>query len=270
MSRSLVTVQAETGAKEALRLMDDEDLRHLPVLAGGRLLGVVSDRDLLSVVGAAAAGARAEVRNVQVRDVIRMPLVTIAPDAEVGDAARELLRKSVGCLLVVKGTELAGLITEFDVLAVYARVVGRGRPGAGLHPLVSEVMTRELQSITPRTTFEQAAAWCRTLQVHHLPVVDGDRLVGLLSDRDLRTAAGDGRAGETPVADLMSTQVLTVSPHDGAAHAAKLMISNRFSSVPAVTGGRLEGLVTVTDLLVFAMRALGGEAARPADVGEGA
>jgi CBS domain-containing protein len=258
MSRRPRTVPAQAGAAEALRLMDDEDVRHLTVLDGERLLGVVSDRDLVGVVGSVATpGARS--RAVPVRDLLRAPLVTIGPDASVADAARELLHEGVGCLPVIRGVELAGLVTEMDVLAAYAQEVGRSRPGTDRHPRVSEVMTRELQTVAPDASFEEVAALCRDLQVRHLPVIEQGRLVGLLSDRDLRAAAGDGRPGETPVRELMSTEVITVSPNDGAAQAARLLVSNRISSVAVVAGGRLVGLVTVVDLLGFAMRALDGE-----------
>ena len=258
MSRRRLTVPAQADAAEALRLMDDEDVRHLPVLEGERLLGVVSDRDLVGVVGSVAApGARP--RPIPVRDVLRAPLITIGPDASVADAARELMQQGIGCLPVMEGGELAGLVTELDVLAAYAQQVGRSRPGTGPHPRVFEVMTRALHTVAPDASFEEAAALCRDLQVRHLPVVEQGRLVGLLSDRDLRAAAGDGRPGETPVRELMSTEVITVSPNDGAAQAARLLVSNRISSVAVVAEGRLVGLVTVVDLLDFAMRELDGD-----------
>jgi CBS domain-containing protein len=258
MNRRRLTVPAQATAAEALRLMDDEDVRHLAVLEEGRLVGVVSDRDLVGVVGSVAvpgAGPRA----VPVRDVLRAPLVTIGPEASAADAARELMRKGIGCLPVVHGSELAGLVTELDVLAAYAQLAGRSRPGTGLHPRVATVMTSDPHTVAPDASFEEASALCGTLGVRHLPVVEQGRLVGLLSDRDLRAAAGDGRPGETPVRELMSTEVITVSPNDGVAQAARLLVSNRFSSVPVVTAGRLVGLVTVVDLLVFAMRALEGD-----------
>lgn len=258
ISRRCLTVPAQAGAAEALRLMDDEDVRHLAVLESDRLLGVVSDRDLVGVVGSVAAeGART--REVPVRELLRAPLVTIGPEATVADAARELVRKAVGCLPVLRGTELVGLVTELDVLAVYARQAARSRPGTEAHPRVSEVMTTGLETVAPDASFEEAAGLCRSAQVRHLPVVEQDRLVGLLSDRDLRAAAGDGRPGETPVRELMATELVTVSPNDGAAQAARLLVANRFSSVPVVEHGRLVGLVTVVDLLVFAMRALEGD-----------
>ena len=256
MSRRCITVAAETGAREALALMDDQDVRHLPVLDGGRLLGVVSDRDLYGVVGSVASAPADPQRDVPVRELVRAPLASIGPDAPVAEAARELLARGVGCLAVVHGERLVGLVTELDVLAAYARAVASQRPGTGGHPRVSDVMTTAVETAPPTTSFEEAAALCRRLHVRHLPVVEEGQLVGMLSDRDLRAAAGDGRPGETPVRELMSTELVTVSPNDGAAQAARLLVSNRISAVPAVAAGRLVGLVAVVDLLAFAMRTL--------------
>jgi CBS domain-containing protein len=255
MSPQPVTIQARAGVDEALALMDDQDIRHLPVLDGENVVGVVSDRDLLGVVGAVPRRGR-EARDVAVRDVMQRLMVGIALEADAADAAREMLRKTVGCLPVLREGQLAGLVTEFDVLAVLARAAASGRLGADGNPPLRTLQMPELLGLEPTATFEEAAVLCREQQVRHVPVLEEGRLVGILSDRDLRAAAGSGRPGETPVAELMTTEVETLSPNDTVARAAQVMIRHRISCVPLMLGGRLAGLVTVTDLLVHGMGAL--------------
>jgi CBS domain-containing protein len=234
------------------------------VLDGENVVGVVSDRDLLGVVGAVPRRGR-DARDVAVRDVMQRHVIGIAPEADAADAAREMLRKTVGCLPVLREGQLAGIVTEFDVLAALARTVASGRPGTDGNPRLRTLQMPELLGLEPTATFEEAAVLCREQQVRHVPVLAEGRLVGILSDRDLRTAAGSGSPGETPVAELMATQIETLGPDDTVARAAQVMIRHRISCVPLMLGGRLAGMVTVTDLLVHGMGALEAAAATTRD-----
>jgi len=96
-------------------------IRHLPVLDAGGVVGVVSQRDLFrSALGAALAfGIRRPqelMRSLEIRDVMSTPAVTVEPGALVQEAARTMAEKKIGCLPVVKGGRLVGILTESDVL----------------------------------------------------------------------------------------------------------------------------------------------------------
>jgi acetoin utilization protein AcuB len=96
-------------------------IRHLPVVDGGTVVGVVSQRDLFrSALGTALAfgirGPQELMRSLDVRDVMSAPAVTIAPDASVQDAARTMAEKRIGCLPVVEKGKLVGILTETDIL----------------------------------------------------------------------------------------------------------------------------------------------------------
>jgi CBS domain-containing protein len=96
-------------------------IRHLPVLDAGGVVGVVSQRDLFrSALGAALAfGIRRPqelMRGLEIRDVMSTPAVTVEPGALVQEAARTMAEKKIGCLPVVKGGRLVGILTESDVL----------------------------------------------------------------------------------------------------------------------------------------------------------
>lgn len=111
---------------------------------------------------------------------------------------------------------------------------------------VGDVMTRRLVTITPETARDFARRLMDEHGIRHLPVVAGGRLVGMLSDRDLRSA---GASGPGPVDGIMTREPLTVTSATRIEHAARLMLEERFGALPVVDGTALTGIVTYTDLL---------------------
>jgi CBS domain-containing protein len=127
MTRDFVSV--EPG--ERLDFVDDVmqlgRIRHMPVLEGGKLVGIVSQRDLLAAslsraLDFDAQQRRSFMRSVEVSEVMSRNPITIAPGASLRDAARVLLRHRIGCLPVVdEAGTVVGLLTETDLLrGVYA------------------------------------------------------------------------------------------------------------------------------------------------------
>jgi CBS domain-containing protein len=105
---------------------------------------------------------------------------SIAPDAKVIDALKLMADREIGALAVVDGGRLAGMISERD----YARkVILQGRSSHELP--VREIMTARVHTVQPGQTVDECMALMTEKRVRHLPVVEGDRLCGLLSIGDL-------------------------------------------------------------------------------------
>jgi CBS domain-containing protein len=134
MVREMMTTTVATlGRNDTLDLADDlmsmGRIRHLPVLEEGRVVGVVSQRDLFRSALAVALGygERAQkllLKTITVKRVMSEPAISIALDATVTEAACLMLEHKIGCLPVVEGQTLVGIVTETDILRAMATVRG--------------------------------------------------------------------------------------------------------------------------------------------------
>ena len=105
---------------------------------------------------------------------------SITPDTLVYDALKLMAEKEVGALLVIEGTRLVGIISERD----YARkVILKGK--SSLDTPVKEIMTQKVIYVRPELTVEECMALVTEKHIRHLPVLEGDELVGVVSIGDL-------------------------------------------------------------------------------------
>jgi CBS domain-containing protein len=129
MAEKIVTISEEDSLSTVEDIMTLGGVRHMPVVQAGRLVGVVSERDLLraSLSNLTEFGSeerRAFLHVVEIRRVMSSPPITIAPDATVEAAAWEMAEHKIGCLPVVEHEKLLGMVTETDVLRYFAGMAG--------------------------------------------------------------------------------------------------------------------------------------------------
>jgi len=121
MSSPVIAVARDAEFHAAFDLMRHHNVHHLPVVDGGRVLGIVAERDLLL---AAANFGPAEV---PVEEIMRAPVTCISPRASLRSAARMLVLKHIGSLPVVNARkQIVGIITETDVFKVMAGMARSG------------------------------------------------------------------------------------------------------------------------------------------------
>jgi CBS domain-containing protein len=107
-------------------------------------------------------------------------IFAIAPEAPVLEAIKHMAERSVGALLVMRGEQLVGIVSERD----YARkVILQGRSSA--QTPVSEIMSRPVLTVTPETDVFDCMRLCTDSSIRHLPVVQGTHVLGVISIGDL-------------------------------------------------------------------------------------
>ncbi|MGA8261208.1 MAG: CBS domain-containing protein [Arenicellales bacterium] len=114
---------------------------------------------------------------------------------------------------------------------------------------VNRYMSESPMTIRSDADYRQGFDIMHDRNLHHLPVVDKeDKVVGVLTQRDLQLAARHYLEAEVEVSEVMHTPVVTVGPDDLLVSAARLMTANRIGGLPVVKEGRVVGVLTETDL----------------------
>lgn len=125
---------------------------------------------------------------------------------------------------------------------------------------VAEIMTGDPVTASPDTLLGDVIALMKTRDCRRLPILDGNRLVGIITDRDVRLAmnspltlherAEDQTLLQTATAEAyMTPDPMVISAGAPAAQAAELMLTYKFSGLPVVEEGRLVGIVTTSDIM---------------------
>jgi CBS domain-containing protein len=125
---------------------------------------------------------------------------------------------------------------------------------------ISDFMTKDVVSVGSNTTLPDAAKLMRDKDIGILPVVDGDQLKGMVTDRDLVVRGfADGDGSSKTVDRVMSKDVFSLAPDDDAQDAKKRMSDRGVRRLPVVDHGKLVGMVSVGDLAVRADEKLAGK-----------
>lgn len=130
--------------------------------------------------------------------------------------------------------------------------------------LVQKLMTPNPITVDPADSLGDALGTMLRHDIHELPVMEGDRLIGIVTRRDLQVALGPGslsldpdalssEAMESAVREVMTTDVETIAPTESLATACRMLVSLRVGALPVVDAmGKLRGILSVTDVVAAA------------------
>jgi CBS domain-containing protein len=130
-----------------------------------------------------------------------------------------------------------------------------------MHKTIQDAMTANPTTVAPSTTATEAARTMKSENVGSLPIVEGDRLLGVVTDRDLAIRLlAEGRGGDTPIGEIASKDLVTIDPQQSLEEAARLMAEHQIRRLPVCEeDGRLVGILAQADVATSGHDALTGE-----------
>ena len=182
MSSPLHIIASNRSMLDASHFMEKQGVRHLCVEEKEEIVGLISIRDLVRHFVYADSGPIRELDNVYrpLSVLMRTTIEHISEDETAFTAAKRMADKQIGALLVTKGTEMTGIVTERDLIQkVMAHNVNTNTTP------VSVIMNHPLIGIDINRTVHDASDLMATKWIRHLPVTDNGKIVGILSVRDL-------------------------------------------------------------------------------------
>lgn len=143
MTRSVHTIGTKSPLTEAHRMMNDHGIRHLPVLEGGRLVGMLSQRDLHLI----ETLKDVDPKEVTVEEAMSQDAYTVAPETPLAVVAREMGAHKYGSAVIIRGAEVLGIFTTVDALKALDTVL-----------TVKKAVARKASKPTARKSSKQATA----------------------------------------------------------------------------------------------------------------
>ena len=134
MKKTVISVEPETTVPEAKELMNRNNISKLPVVKGGKLVGIITKNDLLQAGPSLATTLDMYeisylLSKLNVKKIMTAKVITCSPDDVVEEAARIMVDRQIGCLPVVKNGTLVGIITENDLFQLFTNMFGAAEKG---------------------------------------------------------------------------------------------------------------------------------------------
>lgn len=258
-STHLTVARAGDDLALAGQMMLWTNVRHLPVVRDdGEVVGVVSVRDVLRQRREGNDGAGS---HVTVEEVMSYPPVTVTPDMPLVSAINTMLDRKIGCLPVVERGALVGILTTTDLLR--NQLDGMLEWPQDRSPAAVRAFMRPTPAVAAADDeILDAAAVMASRRIRHLPVVDRERrLVGMLSDRDVRSALGDPgrilsdtdareRVRGILVGQVMHQDAVTVRADAPVTTAIERLTEERVGALAVVSDeGTLVGMLSYLDII---------------------
>jgi CBS domain-containing protein len=249
MSKELITIDIDRSLRDARRLMEKHGVSRLVVTDEGRVVGIITERDMVRRLGTHVERKLSDA-HVFVSAACTKKLITIEQEESVGRAARLMLKHGISSLVVSDDGRVVGILTKTDLIKALrgSRIRVKSYMSS---PVITVVVGEDLLRV-------------RRLMLEHgikrVVVKLGRRIVGILTEGDVARALGlfrklseakhwDERLKRIRVEDVMSREVITIDANDMLGKCVKLMLEHDISGLPVVEAGKLVGITTKTDLL---------------------
>src|ERR1700690_3440794 len=129
MTRKVYTVEPDNSVSDAIKLIKEKRIKHLPVIKKGKVKGIISDRDIRDFSPSQATTLDIYelhylLAKTRVKEIMKEKVLTVAPDLPVEEAALLMYDRNVGCLPVIEDVRLTGIISDRDIFRALVDITG--------------------------------------------------------------------------------------------------------------------------------------------------
>jgi len=258
MTPDVITIDKNSPLSNAIDLMQRSAVSRLVVVENGKIVGVLTERDIMRELGSAKSYRQPPGR-MHISNAMTTNVITVAPDVMAKRAAEIMLEHDISGLPVVAEGKLVGIVTKLDFTKVCSDL--------------EDVFAGQVMQSSPITASPtDRAIHARKLLLEEdlvgLPVVERGALVGMVTVRDLAMKLAafqevvpdrykSERIRHLLVGDIMTRPVTTARTDAKLSEVARLMLEKRFSSMPVLNlQSELVGLITKTELTEVAWERL--------------
>jgi len=249
----LVAIEKDASVYQAINLMVKHDITGLPVIDGPKLLGIISEKDVLKLL------YDTEFLAGSVSDYMTMDLFTFDEENDLADICRCLIENNFRRVPILRGDKLVAILTRADLIRANKY---RFKSTAPHDPTLShpnflqakDVMTFGLRTVRRSSPVYVAMEAIATGNITGLPVVDDSKkLLGIVSEKDLLKLLCEPKAKPGLVQDYMTRDVVSFDWDDSLFEICHCLINNNFRRVPILEKGLLKGIITRRDIIMYIM-----------------
>ncbi len=249
----IVTIDKNASVYEAIRLMVVNDITGLPVVDGSRLVGIISEKDVLKLLYDVEFFAGS------VGDYMTIDVLTFDEQDDLTDVCRCLIDNNFRRVPILRDENLIAIITRADLIRAnkykFRPIVPHDTSTS--HPnflSAKHVMTCGLLTVRRNTPVYTAMELIANGNITGLPVVDDSmKLVGIVSEKDLLKLLCDPSAKPGLVQDYMTRDIVSFDFDDSLFEVCHCLINNNFRRVPILDKGRLSGIISRRDIIIYIM-----------------
>jgi len=183
MTQTVASILTTAKISDAIELMKTHRVGGLPVVdEENRVWAIVTERDIASIFTRKISGAK-------VADVMSKKVVTAKPETSIFEAEKTMIQHGFRRLPIVRNGKLSGIITVMDILRFFGsgsvfQHLQSGTIAQVLQTSILEIAVRDVVTVEPEADVGQAARLMQERKVGALPVVENERLVGIITERD--------------------------------------------------------------------------------------
>ena len=238
MIRDVATISSYESVATAAMIMHQKKISCIVALNNGKVTGILTETDLLEKT---VANER-DTRKIKVADIMSSPVKTLPSDSSILEASEFMQAQNIKRLPLMEDEKLVGIVTQTDLTRVITSY--------GMWRDVTEIMSRDVSTIQKNASVTKAAEVMTLQQISSIIVMDGDRIAGVLTERDIltRVVALNKNPHNIKTEKIMSSPVISIPSNYSIFSASKTMENMKIRRLVVIEEDKICGIVTQTDI----------------------